>query len=391
MNEPDDPGWSFQAKGKLTVSRQLLAHILIAFVLGACGGCGSREGGEGGSSIGYSAKISSGYGHTCMLNDDGQILCWGHNAFGQLGSDDYGDWKTSLVADLPGRPTAVTAGAYHTCALIESGEVYCWGQNDYGQLGDGTNEDRSSPVRVRSLPSAVVQLDAGSTHTCAMIADGSSFCWGQNNCGQLGDGTQTDRSEAVQVLDAPGGGAMIAAGGVFSCILTEAGELYCWGDGSSGRFAAKGESCVLAPLLVKTGAVMRGLAAGEYHLCAIRPDASIACWGSLSTEIDTTPESPLIVSAPPDAVTQLDAGAGYECALSSSGAVLCWGDNYFGQLGGPVDAASQSPVEVDGMTGSAIAIATGSGHACAMLADGTVHCWGDGSSGQLGGGSQRWK
>ena len=245
------------------MSGRLLVHILIAFVLGACGGRGIREAGEGGSTIGYSAKISAGYGHTCMLKDVGQILCWGHNGFGQLGSDDYGDWKTTIVPDLPGRPVAVTAGAYHTCALTESGEVYCWGQNNFGQLGDGTNEDRSSPVRVKSLPSPVVQLDAGSTHTCAMTADGSSYCWGQNSCGQLGDGTQTDRSEAVRVLDAPAGSAMVVSGGVYSCTLTKAGELYCWGDGSSDRFASGGASCVLTPLNVDAGVGLRGLATGE--------------------------------------------------------------------------------------------------------------------------------
>lgn len=336
-------------------------------------------------------RIAAGYGHTCILTESGAVLCWGHNGFGQLGSDDFGDWKSARQTDVPEELSAVTAGAYHSCVLTKEGEVYCWGWNSYGQLGDGTTVDRTSPVRVKSLPAGIVQVDAGSTHTCALDAQGGVYCWGQNSCGQLGDGTQADRFEPVQVQDLPAGVTTIDSGGVFTCLLTAAGDMYCWGDGSSDRFAAGGETCVLKPIKVNARSGLLAIAAGEYHLCSLLDDGSVACWGSITTDRATTPEEPLAASGLPDQIDQLEAGAGFQCGLTRSGSVYCWGDNYFGQLGDGTDRPSLYPLEAVALPGHALEIAVGSGHACAMIDDGSVHCWGDGSAGQLGDGSQRWQ
>ena len=111
------------------------------------------------------SHIAAGYGHSCVIEESGALLCWGHNGFGQLGLEDPGDWKSNQLAALPDRPIALTAGAYHTCILTAAG-VYCWGQNSTGQLGDGTQINRPSLALVSTLPDSIVQVDGGDPYLC---------------------------------------------------------------------------------------------------------------------------------------------------------------------------------------------------------------------------------
>ncbi len=125
------------------------------------------------------------------------------------------------------------------------------------------------------------------------------------------------------------------------------------------------------------------MVAGQYHLCALVGAQEVDCWGGLSSEQAYTSSSPQVVKldAP---IVELAAGGGHTCALTVQGRVQCWGDNYFGQLGDASDLPSGSPVVVQGLDGEALRIASGSGHVCALFAGGAVKCWGDGSFGQLG-------
>jgi alpha-tubulin suppressor-like RCC1 family protein len=103
----------------------------------------------------------------------------------------------------------VVAGDYHTCARLSGNTARCWGQNDHGQLGDGTTTGRLLPVAPRGL-SDVAELAAGFYHSCARHEDGSIHCWGYNGSGQLGDGTLTDRSTPVGVRGLPWLGARLS-------------------------------------------------------------------------------------------------------------------------------------------------------------------------------------
>jgi alpha-tubulin suppressor-like RCC1 family protein len=155
------------------------------------------EGQLGDNMAARSAPISIGSGyvrawagayHTCAINSNGQALCWGSNASGQLGTGDTTSRATPTPIMLSGmtKLTELSLGSDHTCAVSETNDLYCWGSNVRGQLGNGSNADSSVPV---ALGRGWAHVSAGGLHTCATKTDGSGWCWGNNDNGQLADGT----------------------------------------------------------------------------------------------------------------------------------------------------------------------------------------------------------
>lgn len=339
-----------------------------------------------------STRLSGGSNHTCLVTDPGGVLCWGGNDFGQLGTDAGVDYeafgKPVEVIGIPDSVATVSAGAYHTCVLTVGGAVDCWGQNQSGQLGNGTTTDGNKPIDVNGLAGGITQISAGYAHTCALTAEGGVKCWGLNESGTLGDGTTINRNTPVDVQGLPGNAVQVAAGWVYTCALMESGEVWCWGDGSNGRFGTGPETVYATP--VEVGGQIQNvqlLAAGQNHLCALTEAGQVLCWGSLTSEAPYTSEDPMVIEGLSAGIVEMVAGGGHTCALNGAGGVQCWGDNYFSQLGDGTDLASWAPVNPVGLTSGVTAIGSGSGHACALLEHGLVQCWGDGSGGQLGDGN----
>jgi alpha-tubulin suppressor-like RCC1 family protein len=154
--------------------------------------------------------VSLGNAHGCAVKTDGSVWCWGLNSTGQLGDGTAGSSYVPVRAKMTVRAKAVAAGSQHTCALGEDGTVWCWGRNVYGGLGYATAScdagpcTSSTPVRVSDLPSDAIAITASYLSTCALERDGTVWCWGGDDAGQLGDGKRTSRSTPGRVLPCGG-------------------------------------------------------------------------------------------------------------------------------------------------------------------------------------------
>ena len=228
------------------------------------------------------AAVSTGSYHTCAVTTTGGLKCWGSNRYGQLGDGTATDRSTQVdVTGLTSGVAAVSTGSFHTCAVTTTGGLKCWGQNRYGQLGDGTTSIRSTPVDVSGLSARVAAVSAGLDHTCAPTTTGGLKCWGLNRYGQLGDGTTSTRATPVDVSGLSTGVAAASARGSHTCALTIEGGLKCWGLNSSGQLGNGATTDRRTPVDVSglsTG--VAAISAGGSYSCAMTAANGVKCWGS---------------------------------------------------------------------------------------------------------------
>jgi hypothetical protein len=227
--------------------------------------------------------ISAGGSHTCAVTTSGRVECWGDNASGDLGDGTTTQRQTPVDVTGLSDVVAISTGEYHTCALTGGGGVMCWGNNEWGQLGDGTTTNSPVPVAVSGLSSGVVAISAGVSHTCALTAGGGVKCWGYNDGGALGDGTTTNSSVPVDVSGLASGITAISAGmgNGFgqTCALTSGGGVKCWGDNESGELGDGTTTDSSVPVDVSglsSGIVM--ISAGNQS-CALTNVGTVKCWG----------------------------------------------------------------------------------------------------------------
>jgi len=355
-------------------------------VAGYCEKSGSGDMGiDDGAPSTCTSTLAMAHAHVCtVIGATGETLCWGHGEDGELGNDTRANIGMPQTVVGLASPTSLAVGGRHTLA-VRDGKLWAWGFNGHYQLGDGTMTDRFVPtlsgggvsdwteiatasrgscgrrgssvacwgclayptdqsvdphcttnqstITNVSLPAAAVQLVAGHSHFCALLADESVWCWGRNDEGQLGNGTTTDSAAPVRVaLD---GATQLSAGRRHSCAI-KAGEVYCWGSNDSAQI-----------------------------------DATY-------TDTSTPIRIPNLTGA-----TQVSAGGWHTCALAN-GKAYCWGADTVGQIGDGVAGGDQTdPREVQGLAPPIVEIRAGNASACARTARG-VECWGGNARGELG-------
>jgi alpha-tubulin suppressor-like RCC1 family protein len=185
--------------------------------------------------IGSAEAITTGAYHTCaLLLPDRTVQCWGRNDDAQLGDGTRAPSSTPVRVGGITDAVAVSGGGYHTCALFGDGTVRCWGRNDDGQLGNGTRATSFTPERVGELTGAVA-ISGGYEHTCALLGDGTVQCWGRNEFGQLGDGTTVSSSTPVRVVGLTGAVAITGGWWHHTCALLGDGTVRCWGQNDFGQ------------------------------------------------------------------------------------------------------------------------------------------------------------
>jgi len=335
-------------------------------------------------------------------------VSWGYNSRGQLGlNSTYASaFPTTVITDAPSAIvsstviTQLSAGAYHSLASDSRGAVYAWGDNDNGQLGDNTTSQRLVPIQVGGLLSGKTVISIASGYSCsaAVTSDGAIYTWGYNGYGQLGDGSNLQRQLPSAVV-LPSGKlfSVVVAGSSFMAALSTDGLGYAWGINSDGELGTGSYSSSNVPVAVYSGGVLSGktitqLAAGSKHALAILNDGTVVTWGNnsdgeLGNGTNTNASTPVLINT----LTQIKAVAGgstFSLALSSSGTVYAWGANDYGQLGLNNTTSYLTPQVVTALAGKVVtAIACGSITSYALTSDGILYAWGDGSYNQLGVGS----
>ncbi|WP_295454593.1 hypothetical protein [uncultured Thiodictyon sp.] len=362
------------------------------------------------------AQISMGSYHTCALATDATAACWGANGYGQLGNGINTASLVPVAVDrsgvLNGKTIAqISAGDYHTCTLATDGTAACWGYNVYGQLGNGTKVSFSVPVAVNRSGvlngKTIVQVSAGGQHTCAFATDGTAACWGRNDYGELGNGTNATLSVPVAV-DRSGvlNGktiAQISTGSYHTCALATDGTAACWGANGYGQLGNGTNTASLVPVAVdRSSGVLNGktiahVSAGGGHTCALATDSTAACWGAngygqlgngntIDSSVPVAVDRSGVLNG--KTIDQISTGLSHTCALANDGTAACWGWNWDGALGNGTNTKSSVPVAVERsgvLSGKTIAqISEGDYHTCALATDGTATCWGGNGFGQLG-------
>lgn len=347
-------------------------------------------------------RIAAGGDFSCGISAAGGARCWGNQSDGRLGNGMVNFTGQSVPVDVTGLTSGVvsiSAGGGHACALTSAGGVKCWGANFGGQLGNGTTTGSSVPVDVTGLSSGVVAVSAGGGHTCVITTGGAVKCWGFN-AGRLGNGTTTNSSVPVDVTGLSSGVASVSAMGQHTCAVTSAGAGMCWGTNNFGQLG--NGAMTMSTIPVDVTGLSSGVAAfsgGDNFTCAVTTAGSVKCWGlNGSGEFGNGTVSfgeslPVDVTGLSSGTVAISSGANHSCAVSSVGGVKCWGTNFSGRLGNGTDGTTiettyLTPVDVTGLSSGAVAISSRSTHTCIVTATGAAKCWGSSNTaGQLGDGT----
>ncbi|MEE2677553.1 MAG: chromosome condensation regulator RCC1 [Myxococcota bacterium] len=292
-------------------------------------------------------------------------------------------------------PADVATGLEHTCALSAPSTVECWGRNNRGQLGDGTLDDHALPAAVTGLAGLeLVAVDAGEAFTCVQTLPGDLYCWGRNTEGQLGNGSTVSSSTPVAVVGLGGPVESFSTGRQHACAVLVGGTLKCWGDNVTGQLGDGTNSTRTSPVTISgIGGAVTVVASGFDHTCVVTASGSALCWGDnffgQLGDGGAAPESnvPGAVSGLSQGVSGLAAGGFHTCARLAGGTMSCWGDNFYGQLGNATLTDHLVPEPVTGLGGAVASAHAGDSFTCARLVAGELQCWGENLDGQLGDGT----
>lgn len=272
---------------------------------------------------GPATRISVGTNYNCAVLESGAVRCWGENTLGQLGvgntlhrGDDEGEMPPPDVPLARRRAIEVAAGNNHSCAILEGGAVRCWGRGFGGSLGYASEVDQLVPPNEDvGLSGPAVQIDTGSSHSCAVLEDGGLQCWGYNASGQLGYGTTANIGDdetpasaglvpvtgrAVEVMIGQGTGGRTPT---YTCTRFEGGSVRCWGDNGLGGLGYR-----------------HSVTIGDNETPA---DAENETYFNVRLQADVPLGGPLEIGFPSIAISLAHGGG--RCLMRSDAAVLCWG------------------------------------------------------------------
>ena len=353
-------------------------------------------------------RVDAGLETSCAVTSAGRALCWGNNqtyGAGSVTTDANSDGEfdpvltptevsglsSGVVAiSVSGERTSVTASVTHGCAVLQYGSLVCWGSNSSGQVGVAGAGPFSTPQQV-ATGTQMAAVSNGALHTCALSTAGGVFCWGSNTYSQTGNGNTSTLSfgTIVSVAGATSSITQISMGRYTSCALDTSGGLLCWGDNIYGGIVQTPTrstiTTVTTPYSLTSG--IRAIALSEYSTCALFASTDLRCWGAnalgqtgdgyqIRTIAPTNVHSGVANSSALTGIQDVGASRWSNCAVTSAGAVRCWGYNSTGELGDGTLIASPQPVPHQVFTSGVQSV---EGHYftfCATLTTGEAKCWG---------------
>ena len=393
------------------------AHALCMNTVGSftCT-CGPGYSGTGVTCVKPDVSLAGGGQHSCEVLDDTTVVCWGLNSSGQLGVQDLAPrYSPTTVVQAANTPLTgvvqVTAQTNTTCALTNIGTVFCWGDDVLGEVGNGLSGMATidTPRQVGGSTPIInaVALSAGAQFECAILADKTVECWGNNRYGMLGDTSTTNRASPVLVGAAAHAVLSnvigIATGTSHTCALFGDGNVSCWGFNNHGQF---GDGTALSTTVLRKTPTLSGaghvaafetdpavqIVAGLDFTCGLAQSGSVYCWGTNgngelgagSAAVTSNVALPVMNLSEVSNV-YANAGGSFACARTRSNALYCWGKNDLGQLGNGTVNFSNVPVLVNEVT-AAGSVGVGGTHVISLQTDHAMLAWGKNTQAQLGSG-----
>ena len=334
-------------------------------------------------------QLTTGDAHTCGIDSNNRLYCWGANGFGQVGDGTTSPprlWPVLVATTL--RFRQVAASEFGTCAITTDDRLFCWGST--GSISDITQPQAVGSRRYRNASPSL-------EHVCAVGRDdGRAYCWGDNRWGQLGNGTTTSHSTPGPVAGSRRF-KQVATGERHSCGLTTGDEIFCWGANQWGQLGFEGPrfDLTLVPTKVAGTRQYMNLTAGRFHTCAVTIGSKGFCWGDgRSGQIG---DGKNFLRFTPRAVAgglsfrRLTAGYQHTCGETTNNRAFCWGEDFYGALGDgsvdptPTDGSLLPTAVVGGLQFAQLS--AGRHYTCGKTTANVGYCWGL-NGGQLGDGTQ---
>jgi uncharacterized repeat protein (TIGR02543 family) len=372
-------------------------------------------------------KLSIGTSYSSALNSTGRVFMWGRNNYGQLGDGTTTNRNvpteitSRFLLDAGDKIISLTLGTTDTSALSATGRVYMWGLNYGGKLGDGTSTNRNVPTEITSRFSLdagdkIISLSLSAYSSSAVSSTGRVFMWGRNEYGQLGDGTTTNRNVPTEItsrfsLSAGDKIISLSLGSNHTSALSATGRVHMWGYNNNGQLGDDTTTHRNIPtemtsrFSLDAGDKIISLSLGDDTSSALSSTGRVYMWGkNLSSLLGAGSDSNYI-KIPTEITSRFSLAAGdkiislslgssssYFSALSKTGRVFMWGDNWAGQLGDGTMTSRYGPTEITSRFSLAagdkiISLSLGSPHTSALSETGRVFMWGRNDYGQLGDGT----
>ena len=324
----------------------------------------------------------------CAVVSDGSVWCGGDNSVGQTGNGTTDPVGSSFVKALaPAGAVAVATSGALTCALHQDASVSCWGLNFHAQTGAGYQSmGVLLPVTLPAIGAGAAKIMVTDHHACALDTQGKLYCWGNNGGGQTGTSEGPDVVAPAEAVNVSALGTVVDVDGDFNrtCALLADGTVWCFGKNDDAPIG-DGSTSGYNPVPVQAAGLDQAveISVGTWNTCARRTDGTVWCWGiQLEPTVD-----PYLVPAPVPGMTgavEIGVGRSHVCLRKADGTVWCRGSNIYGEIGVDPPSEWEPPTQVLGLPGPAVELSVQESRSCARLVDDSMWCWGATATSMVG-------